>query len=107
MTSDLPSALEVCFKRDALNKSMFTLLYFTLPIPQQTPLTIPNGIRIHSAVFPQYTFWSDRQTHRWDRRQVYTISAYARCIDRKRRANNVDQGDRENKILAQFVGKRY
>jgi len=30
MTCDLPSALEVCFKRDALNKSMFTLLYFTL-----------------------------------------------------------------------------
>ena len=29
MTSDLLSALEVCFKRDALNKSMFTLLYFT------------------------------------------------------------------------------
>jgi len=30
MTSDLSSALEVCFKRDALNKSMFTLHYFTL-----------------------------------------------------------------------------
>jgi len=29
MTSDLSSTLEVCFKRDALNKSMFTLLYFT------------------------------------------------------------------------------
>ena len=29
MTSDLSSALEVCFKRDAFNKSMFTLLYFT------------------------------------------------------------------------------
>jgi len=27
MTSDLSSTLEVCFKRDALNKSMFTLLY--------------------------------------------------------------------------------
>jgi len=26
--SDLSSALEVCFKQDALNKSMFTLLYF-------------------------------------------------------------------------------
>jgi len=25
------SALEVSFKRDVLNKSMFTLLYFTLP----------------------------------------------------------------------------
>jgi len=29
MTSDLLSKLEVCFKWDALNKSMFTLLYFT------------------------------------------------------------------------------
>jgi len=35
----------------------------------------------------------DRETHtqtdRWARRQVYTISAYARYIDRERRANNV------------------
>ena len=30
MTSDLLSGLEVCFKRDVLNKSMFTLLYFAL-----------------------------------------------------------------------------
>ena len=30
MTSDLSSTLEVCFKQDVLNKSMFTLLYFTL-----------------------------------------------------------------------------
>jgi len=40
MTSDLSSALEVCLKRDALNKSMFTLLYFTLLTPHtsiQTP----------------------------------------------------------------------
>jgi len=29
MTSDVSSALEVCFKRDVLKKSMFTLLYFT------------------------------------------------------------------------------
>jgi len=26
----ISSALEACFERDALNKSMFTLLYFTL-----------------------------------------------------------------------------
>jgi len=32
MTSDLSSALEVCFKRDALNKSMFTLLYSYLTL---------------------------------------------------------------------------
>jgi len=31
---------------------------------------------------------TDRQTERWDRRQVYTVSAYARYIDRERRANN-------------------
>jgi len=34
------------------------------PIPQPTPLTIPNGIRIQSAVLPQYTFRTDRQTDR-------------------------------------------
>jgi len=35
MTSDLSSALEVCFKRDALDKSMFTLLllYFISACP--------------------------------------------------------------------------
>jgi len=27
--------------------------------PRPTPLTIPNGIRIQSAVLPQYTFWTD------------------------------------------------
>ena len=32
MTSDLSSALEICFKRDVLNKSMFTLLYFTFTL---------------------------------------------------------------------------
>jgi len=32
MASDLSSVLEVCFKRDALNKLMFTLLYFTLKV---------------------------------------------------------------------------
>jgi len=31
MTSDLSSALEVCFKQDVLNKLMFTLLCFTQP----------------------------------------------------------------------------
>jgi len=39
MTSDFSSALEVCFKRDALNKSMFTLLYFTL-LYRQTGILI-------------------------------------------------------------------
>ena len=34
---------------------------------------------------------TDKQTHtdRWARQQVYTISAYARYIDRERRANNL------------------
>jgi len=33
-------------------------------IPRPTPLTTPNGIGIQSAVLPQYTFWTDRQTGR-------------------------------------------
>jgi len=33
-------------------------------IRRPTPLTTPNGTRIHSAVLPQYTFWTDRQTDR-------------------------------------------
>jgi len=38
-------------------------------MPVATPLTIPNGIRIHSAVLPQYTFRTDRptDTHTEDR----------------------------------------
>ena len=30
---------------------------FNTTIPWPTPLTIPNGIRIHSAILPPYTFW--------------------------------------------------
>ena len=50
MTSDLSSVLEVCFKRDALNKSMFTLLYFTLrvclicSVPLTSPRTVPGRV---------------------------------------------------------------
>ena len=36
----------------------------TTSIPQPTLLTAPNGIRIQSAVLPQYYFQTDRQTHR-------------------------------------------
>jgi len=54
------------------------------PIAPPTPLTTPNGIRIQSADLPQYTFPTDRhietQTDRWDRRQVYSNSAYAPLI---------------------------
>ena len=66
-----------------------------IPTPRPTPLTIPNGIWIQSAVLPQYTFWTDwqtdrqtdrpththTQTDRWTRRHVYTISAQALYID--------------------------
>jgi len=64
------------------------------PISPPTPFTIPNGIRIQSAVLPQYTSRTDRQTQthtrtgRRARRQVSKISAYARYTDRDRRANN-------------------
>jgi len=34
------------------------------PIPLPTPLTIPNSIRIQSAVLPQYTLRTDLQTDR-------------------------------------------
>jgi len=34
------------------------------PIPRLTPPTTPNGIRIQSAVFSQFTHWTDRQTYR-------------------------------------------
>jgi len=47
---------------------------FNTAIPRPTPLTIPNGIRIHSAVLPQYTFRTDTPTDRWARRQVSKIS---------------------------------
>ena len=40
------------------------------PIPPPTPLTILNGIWIQSAVLPQYTFWTDRQTHTHTDRQM-------------------------------------
>jgi len=44
------------------------------PMPRPTPLTTPNGIWIHSAVLPQYTFRTDRQTDqptdRWSRRET-------------------------------------
>ena len=46
------------------------------PIPRPTPLITPNGIRIQSA-FRHNTVsrQTDRQTDRWDRRQLYTESA--------------------------------
>jgi len=40
------------------------------PIPRLTQLTTPNGIRIQSAVLPQYTLRTDRQTDGLDDRPV-------------------------------------
>jgi len=61
-------------------------------MPGPTPLTIPNGIWIQSAVSPQYTFRThrrtDRPTNRRPRRQVYTISTYARYTDREKYTKN-------------------
>jgi len=34
------------------------------PIPWPTPLNIPNGIQIQSAILPQYTFQTHTHTHR-------------------------------------------
>jgi len=45
---------------DALNSPQ----KLPLPITRPTALTTTNGIRIHSAVLPQYTFHADRQTDR-------------------------------------------
>ena len=68
----------------------------TAAVPGSTPLTITNGVQIHSAVLSPFTFWINRhtdahtQTDRWARRQVSKTSAYAPacCTDRQRRANN-------------------
>jgi len=60
------------------------------PIPW--PLTIPNGIRIQSAVLPQYTIRTDR----WARRQLDLNSDYARYIARERRANNSQTTQQNN-----------
>jgi len=61
-------------------------------IPQPTPLTNPNGIRIQSAILPQYTFRADRQTDRptlgiGDRSVIRALTLY--YIDNQRRANNI------------------
>jgi len=53
-----------------------------MPIPRPTPLSTQNGIQIQSAIFPQLTHQTDRQTDRWDslfisdksvRKSAYTL----------------------------------
>jgi len=58
------------------------------PIPSPTPLTTPNGIRIQSAILPQYRC-ADRQT--WDDmvNQYTHNSALLSYSDSERRANNI------------------
>ena len=72
------------------------------PIPRPTPLTTPNGIRVHPMSHFATVHFPDIHTHRPNRptdRQTdsptdgigdrdYNISAYDRYIDRERRANN-------------------
>jgi len=54
------------------------------PIRRPTSLTTQNGIHIQSAVLPQYTFRTDRQTDtqtdRWDRWQVNKNTAYTHTL---------------------------
>ena len=59
-----PLVTVVCPKfnpKSALSPSMITTTSSTR-IPRLTALTIADGIWIHSAVFPQHTLWTDRQT---------------------------------------------
>jgi len=89
------------------------------PIPWPTPLTILNGIRIHSAVLPQYTFWTDRpihtqthtqtQTDRWDRWQVSKNSTYARNIGKVRCTSKHSEHARKKYTIRQglkHLGRR-
>ena len=47
---------------------------------QPHALTTPNGIRIHSAVLPQYTSRTNRQTDGLGDKPVLRVSAYAVSI---------------------------
>jgi len=61
------------------------------------PTHHPNGIRIQSAVLPQYTFRTDRQTDRQMgyRRQARDMSRL-HSLDRSDAANNNSAADRSN-----------
>jgi len=61
------------------------------PTPRPTPLTIPNGIRIHALSRFATVHFPDRHTHRpTDGLGECSNTAYARYrpTDRERRANN-------------------
>ena len=63
------------------------------PIPRPTPLTTPNGIRIHSAVLPQYILRTDRQIDRWSRRMFHNMSHLnSLYLIESAAANNEDYG---------------
>ena len=58
------------------------------PIPRSTPFTTPNGIQIQSAVFPQFTQRTDRQTGVLLKRLVIMSTEISRircCSDRLKR----------------------
>jgi len=67
------------------------------PIPRQTPLTTSKGIGIQSAVLPQCTLRTDRQTDtQMVQANVPYHNRFARYANCERRANN-------NKHLQVFV----
>jgi len=57
------------------------------PIPRPAIFTIPNSIRMHSAVLPQYTRPTDRPTDMTDRHGRHK-AAYARLLIESDAVNN-------------------
>jgi len=55
------------------------------PIPRPTPLTIPNGIQIQSAILPQYTLQTDQQSNRRTDRLTDTWDWWRVCSKRRLR----------------------
>ena len=73
-------------------------------IPQLTPFTTPNGIRIQSAVLPQYTFRTDRQTDRkviWHDASRSQWQEYAHIFP----YGTESMGDRGSKRLTRVQGQ--
>jgi len=84
----------------------------TTPSNTPTPLIIHNGIGIHSAVLPQYTLRTDRQTNRptdrWSRRKLKNINTYV-CVTspqrhlRKARRSSADK--KNSKLLVSHISR--